>query len=719
MTGSSLGSRTCPHCTAPVAPDSPSCSFCGSPLPGPQAAVPQPQSLCEPATVKPAGRRIWPIGLLAGGALVILIAIGVLAYLVVTDELRWLLRPQAVATLVIDSRGADGTVSGSYRAGANLGGGTVLFSVTPDGRATLREKDAASSESLTVSLTGEVTASMTWAGVTLDGIGVPTTQERNALHDLATRQKKLLEGLAIIPLDLACKGDEVISAKQVAALLFPLQMRFKYLVPDRTALARQLLSISYCDYGGKFKSPVGKSPVILLTPAMPVPVVPGYFPFDHLGAATLPASLAPWSDGTCQGPSAIMAPFAAATERDWGGEIGFGALAKENENGPCNAYCRGACGPDCTLNNCTLNNEPRCVRDVAGMPTGYSLGDVLTYECGLHPGCIQHDACYDSCNSYFGCGTWEAAHCRHGRIDVHLLGASIPLDLLRGYSFCDEAAIGTWGFLNAFGWVRGYGLQPIRQTYVYTTAYAQGPQLDKRCNDTLGVGVIVGALDPAAVRTATPTASATPAAARAPSATPILAPTAAPTRTPTRAATAAPTRTPTPAGLVWIRQEPAVVNVDKAPLVATPPEPRWAGSLSRTLPSDTSFIIQERYVEHGEQWYDLSVTCRFDTPPLVLTPGSRYSIKVACSQSGTNKKGGEGMGVQFWYTAASAPRGTVDPAEVLKFYPWSPAFDGTSTKQWMVTPPPISRAGATFQVYASVWNQPACNVTWTYKAEVH
>jgi hypothetical protein len=175
---------------------------------------------------------------------------------------------------------------------------------------------------------------------------------------------------------------------------------------------------------------------------------------------------------------------------------------------------------------------------------------------------------------------------------------------------------------------------------------------------------------------------------------------------------------PTPGLLVWVRQEPAVVNVNDDPLEIVATEPRWAGTFSRMAPSEGRFVTQERYVEHEVEWFDLTITCDFDTPPIVLNPGLRYSVKVSCTHDGTNTQGGEGVGEQFWYSA-SAKQKVVDPPDVLKYYPWSPYFAGVAIKEWMVTAPPVSQEGDTFELYAGLWNRPPCNVTWTYRAEYH
>jgi hypothetical protein len=187
--------------------------------------------------------------------------------------------------------------------------------------------------------------------------------------------------------------------------------------------------------------------------------------------------------------------------------------------------------------------------------------------------------------------------------------------------------------------------------------------------------------------------------------------------------TAAPTpaQEPTTGGtqLVWVRQDPAVVNPNNEPRGGEWTEPRFAGSVTLMTVSETGFTTRERYVDHGFEWYDLSITCNFERPPLVLNPGLRYSIEANMTHGGTHTQGGEGLGEQFWYAAQRGYEDIIDPRAVLPYYPWNPNFDGTARKEWMVTAPPISHEGQTFDLYASLWNRPPCLVVWTYRAEHH
>lgn len=137
--------------------------------------------------------------------------------------------------------------------------------------------------------------------------------------------------------------------------------------------------------------------------------------------------------------------------------------------------------------------------------------------------------------------------------------------------------------------------------------------------------------------------------------------------------------------------------------------------------SETRCTTRERYVEHGFEWYDLKITCNFDTPPAVLNPGLQYKIEANFTHEGTNTQGGEGRGEMFWYSAERGYEKFIDPHALpgapLRYSPWHPDFDGTDSKEWMVTAPPAKSKGDTFYLYAGLWNRPPCNVFWTYRAE--
>ena len=146
-------------------------------------------------------------------------------------------------------------------------------------------KNSPESNTLTVDFSSQDNPSMSWQSSALDGMGTLSGEEQALLDNLD--DSKLAHGLAMIPLDVACEGDDSPDPAQMAALLYPLQMRFKYQVTDRAAEASELLALSQCNYGNADKETGKSSSIIMMTPSNPVPVVLGYFPFDEVGAVEI------------------------------------------------------------------------------------------------------------------------------------------------------------------------------------------------------------------------------------------------------------------------------------------------------------------------------------------------------------------------------------------------------------------------------------------------
>ena len=146
-----------------------------------------------------------------------------------------------------------------------------------------------------------------------------------------------------------------------------------------------------------------------------------------------------------------------------------------NETGPCDAKCRGACGADCELENCLRTVEHRCEVDDQGRKTGYDER-YLIYDCGLHEGCIEHDACYDTCNQTYGCDSWLATACMHDFIrNTNFAASDINF-------YCDQKAILHYGLDNTYNWAYGEGPQPVREVFEYRDE-AYGLQRNfRKCN---------------------------------------------------------------------------------------------------------------------------------------------------------------------------------------------------------------------------------------------
>jgi hypothetical protein len=337
--------------------------------------------------------------------------------------------------LSLDERSENGRISGQYQ---GTEGQVIEFEVTTDGYATFKANNAPVEESVTVFLGEPGFANMTWGGTTLDGQGVLEDGERVAFDNLMNSE--LANGMAIIPLDIACLVEDAIDPKQLAALVFPLQMYFKYQVSDRGAEAERLMDLSACDY----RNLTENTPHLLFAPSIPIPVVYGYFPFDEKGAIEAPVSMNTGIKTACL-DAAPIAPVDRSNAPN--PNVGLG--------GPCGARCRGACGSDCARNNCDYREEKRCEKNATGNNTGMEVNYQI-YDCGVHEACIEHDACYDACNETFGCGTWSAAVCRHADSDG-----------------CDRIAFDFHGAKNGFAWANGYGPQPMRETFAYEETWTK------------------------------------------------------------------------------------------------------------------------------------------------------------------------------------------------------------------------------------------------------
>ncbi len=454
--------QRCPHCGTRISAATSTCGACGKPVTveaAPELAVPAaPQPEKQEPGAPQKNRRPVSGGLLLGAAsaaVLLCLCMAVAAGLGLTTfrrDLRTMFRPNETGGLQDVTRDQDGTVSGTYLYPYSLDFEEVVFSVTLDGQASIALKESPE-EALEISMGSIRDASMSWQGSTMDGYGELNAAEQAALEDLM--QSDLEYALNEIALDLGCLGDEMIDPGQVASLLFPLQMKFKYLASDRQAAAQSVAVRSDCRYHVANSAAPRLSSVIELNAANPVPVVFGYFPFDNEGALEPSVSLPEGARLAClhlpeQDHQALSWPPGANASTN---------PARVDEYGACGAMCRGACGPDCIRSNCSMETELRCVEDEQLRYTGM-VTQVIRYTCGMHQGCIDHDACYDACNEEYGCSTWSASFCRHGQLQ----GATATFQ----GAYCDQRAIEEHGYSSSLLWMRGYGDQPMTETFEYT-----------------------------------------------------------------------------------------------------------------------------------------------------------------------------------------------------------------------------------------------------------
>jgi hypothetical protein len=355
-------------------------------------------------------------------------------------------------------RAADGSVSGSFNYDKDKGRDQVNFTVSADGLAGFWLEDEPEENLLTVDYRTPDNPRIFWSGQTLDGMGPLSAEESTGFSELA--MSDMVFGLAMIPLDIACQPEGMVDPLQAAALLYPLQLRFKYQIGERVASANMYSILSVCNYGEENDELNLNPSLIMMSPSSPVPVVFGYFPFDAEGAIEKTAG-------------ARSGYKMAALDPKWLGDdpyglrqpslASFGTDPIRDEWGPCEAKCRGACGSDCTMTNCKLRVDDRCEKNVDGKNDGFrSL--YFVYACGIHPACIEHDACYDACNRYYGCETFGATVCMHTTT-----GVTMPIEALSGsYLSCDSQVLATEGPQKAKDWMRGYGPFTATQVFEYS-----------------------------------------------------------------------------------------------------------------------------------------------------------------------------------------------------------------------------------------------------------
>ncbi len=176
-------------------------------------------------------------------------------------------------------------------------------------------------------------------------------------------------------------------------------------------------------------------------------------------------------------------------------------------------------------------------------------------------------------------------------------------------------------------------------------------------------------------------------------------------------------------GLRWVRVGAPLINATdpKAPLNyygggQTPgyfEEERFTGKFEIYRLSETLIAKDDREVDRGKEFWNVTYESRFDAPPKVLAPGQVLTLTVKMSTSGSVSEGAP-PGVTFQYGADKAHRNIIQPSQPLGYNPWAKEYSGVDSGSWTLTVPD-GRPGDTFQVWAGWWNCAMCNVTWTYR----
>jgi hypothetical protein len=141
-------------------------------------------------------------------------------------------------------------------------------------------------------------------------------------------------------------------------------------------------------------------------------------------------------------------------------------------------------------------------------------------------------------------------------------------------------------------------------------------------------------------------------------------------------------------------------------------EARFEGKSLNFTSSDGFFSVHAVDVDHGYTYADTTVSVNFDSPPARLEPGQEIALSASASHGGSVNEGGSGLGLLFQY---SYLKRALDP--ILDYRPYNPAWEGSSSQDWVFTVPIVTSPEEEFEFWASMWNSPPCSVVWTYQAQ--
>lgn len=130
---------------------------------------------------------------------------------------------------------------------------------------------------------------------------------------------------------------------------------------------------------------------------------------------------------------------------DEGCPVGIdGAPQLINPNLESKGLCRGACGPDCPTGRCE-KQQMRIIQNHDGTGTCMYTNII---SCPTHPGCQEHDACYDYCEDNGYTHFWDGCHlqCNQRCYDKYGRGTCTPWADLPG-------RVGSLGTTTADWWV--------------------------------------------------------------------------------------------------------------------------------------------------------------------------------------------------------------------------------------------------------------------------
>jgi hypothetical protein len=173
--------------------------------------------------------------------------------------------------------------------------------------------------------------------------------------------------------------------------------------------------------------------------------------------------------------------------------------------------------------------------------------------------------------------------------------------------------------------------------------------------------------------------------------------------------------------LVWVRQEPPVINWKNAPTYYEYPEVDVKyGSFTKYTLAETEIIRESKLVDMGQFYYHVSFKSNFDRPPQIIYPDTNYKVRVEFSHTFTaGDFSKRSDAAQFNYYAPNRSD-IVEPIYWFHYNPAAEHYDGPSS-EWTINVKPPRNEGQTFEMRATwgegAYGDPPANVTWTYRAE--
>jgi len=158
------------------------------------------------------------------------------------------------------------------------------------------------------------------------------------------------------------------------------------------------------------------------------------------------------------------------------------------------------------------------------------------------------------------------------------------------------------------------------------------------------------------------------------------------------------------------RRTAAVVNSQNDPLKLTRDEERFKDWIKTWQVQEGRFVVRLRDQDRDYVACDVTMTATFKSPPVVLNSGERVNLEATLTGSGQVTGGRPGM--IFNYTSRDVS--FEGEATVTGGFEDS-RFKGDTIRPSFIAPK--ARQGAEFKIYAGLWNEPPCNVIWTYRAE--